>query len=82
MQEEVTGTMGEVDNSARAPRVSHPGEGTSSDINQRWQLMDLDDDGGSPLGSYSWKSGEVSGTNKTFLTLRLLAPADFGMRQW
>lgn len=37
--------MGEVDNSAHAPRVSNPGEGSTNDISQRWQLMDLDKDG-------------------------------------
>ena len=45
MQEEVTGTMGEVDNSAHARRTKNPGQGEAGDISKRWQLMDLNKDG-------------------------------------
>lgn len=44
-QEEVTGTLGEVDNSAHAKRTKEPGQGEAGDISKRWQLMDLNQDG-------------------------------------
>ena len=56
-QEEVTGTLGEVDNSAHAKRTHRPGEGEAGDISQRWRLMDLNQDGEQlPVQSLSPKS--------------------------
>ena len=51
VQEEVTGTMGEVDNSAHAKRVGEPGAG-GGDIQQRWQFMDVDKDGRANFQDY------------------------------
>jgi hypothetical protein len=50
LQEEVTGTMEEVDYSAHAKRTAEPGGGAG--IKQRWKLMDVDRDGRANLQDY------------------------------